>query len=94
MVNYEILLKLKKAIFFTFSFGEMSCMADASLTVKKNQNIRYVAKNAYRLFLTVYVFIFFFNVRDNKGNEKTHCNIQSSIFVDIIRIYIVRCFSW
>lgn len=72
MIHNEILDK-EKNIFFTFSYGEMSCMADASRTIennKKYQNIRYIAKDANRSFLTVYVFIINFNVNDNKGNEK------------------------
>lgn len=90
MIHNEILDK-EKNIFFTFSYGEMSCMADASRTIennKKYQNIRYIAKDANRSFLTVYVFIINFNVNDNKGNEKKkfHYNIHSSVPVPLKKI--------
>lgn len=65
-------------------------MADASLTIEKNQNIRYVAKDANRLFLTFHIiriyifccflmiklFIFFFNklISDTCLTE-THSNL-------------------
>lgn len=90
-------LKKKKNSFFTFSYGEMSCMADASRTIennkKKYQNIHYIAKDANRLFLTVYVFIITFNVNDNKGNEKKNLIVT---FIAVCR-YLLRkssvCFS-
>lgn len=64
-------------------------MADASRTIennKKYQNIRYIAKDANRLFLTVYVFIITFNVNDNKGNEKKNLIVT---FIAVCR-YLLR----
>lgn len=54
--------------------------------IKKYQNIRYIAKDANRSFLTVYVFIINFNVNDNKGNEKKNFIVT---FIAVCR-YLLR----
>lgn len=89
MVHNEILDKEKK-IFFTFSYGEMSRMADASRTIennKKNIRISIISPKMQIVYiLTVYVFIITFNVNDNKGNEKKNLIVT---FIAVCR-YLLR----